>query len=897
MLAVALLAGGGAGRASTDAVRAAKNTAALPTWENLYDWPAGHGYAGWHTGTSSATDYGLASALGGQYGVWLWPKGGQHVYTPGDYAEWTYTAPGTTRLERTSLSFSYRNKLLAHHCIEIGFRTLEGVTTASEVYCQPVHPPESQDLTNVQLEDPSRNPTSKVLYVRIRVDCGGASTCAKTIPGLDPLSTGAYLRVRKVDMTLVDDDKPSVQPSGPLWDIRDHFIDGTQTYEVTLGATDGGSGIASSSLVHMSPYPPSTDTIGTQKAPCDPRHDTLPLDARICPAAFSWHTSVPTLPYPEGPNTFTEGAVDVAGNTAAQSWTIYVDRTSPDSVEASGSLYDLAGQTTDGSDEENLTVTAHDPGADVQEASGIARVWFEEVGVGTVDSSDNPDCTELVCPDTYSADFAVDLSGLSDGEHTFVVWASDLVGHVSKGPTWTVTIASAGDQVAPDETDTPPAVAGTSDAPGGGADGYDAASDPDPACDAYVDVGVSDWCSAGSDASVGPAATRLGPSAAAIANPATSYVGCGLKAVFWSVGYPQILTEQLTQYNVGAACGDYYIAEEPSQDKLQPQCLAGLRTSWPSNMHAAPVFQWSEWAKYVKDGHTWYQAGVAFRNRMDASGCQPGDRWFVNELPTSWHNPAAGSQTNMDVRARIASALRGLFYGGSQVDIQGYTADVVFPQNQTNMDLRYKPGLKVAYGAGDFWRAVGKYVQGFAKEAYNRCSQICVKGKTAAQIADNGVNNYSYHESWLAAAAPSTAAYGPAKSTLRAHHFALLNALWNSPAPVYDTGISVKQMARVIRQEIYSARRIAATQIGARGRIGFAWKESGFNLNAEDTADAARQLAMNLAIALQHAYRSGATAAAACVDNDGTGSVFYGCPPVGQTLGAFNPRWDMFKTW
>jgi hypothetical protein len=132
MLAIALLAGGGAGRASTDAIRATKDAAALPTWENLYDWAGGHGYVGWHTSTSSTSDYGLAPALGGQPGVWLWPKGGQHVYTPGDYAEWTYTAPGTTRLERTSLSFSYRNKLLAHHCIEIGFRTLVAAAARPE---------------------------------------------------------------------------------------------------------------------------------------------------------------------------------------------------------------------------------------------------------------------------------------------------------------------------------------------------------------------------------------------------------------------------------------------------------------------------------------------------------------------------------------------------------------------------------------------------------------------------------------------------------------------------------------------------------------------------------------------------------------------------------------------
>ena len=35
-------------------------TPSLPTWRNLYDWPNGHGYAGWHTASSSQSGaYGM----------------------------------------------------------------------------------------------------------------------------------------------------------------------------------------------------------------------------------------------------------------------------------------------------------------------------------------------------------------------------------------------------------------------------------------------------------------------------------------------------------------------------------------------------------------------------------------------------------------------------------------------------------------------------------------------------------------------------------------------------------------------------------------------------------------------------------------------------------------------
>jgi len=166
-------------------------TPSIPTWRNLYDWPNGHGYVGWHTASSSqAGAYGLQANPGGNYGLWLWPVGGSaYRYSEGQYAEWTYTAPGTTRLSSATLTLSYKNKLLSHHCIDIGFLNASGAIVTQDEHCTPVRPPDSQRLTTISLVDPASNPTSKVLYVRIRVDCGGASTCSKNIPQLDPLST------------------------------------------------------------------------------------------------------------------------------------------------------------------------------------------------------------------------------------------------------------------------------------------------------------------------------------------------------------------------------------------------------------------------------------------------------------------------------------------------------------------------------------------------------------------------------------------------------------------------------------------------------------------------------------------------------------------------------------
>ncbi|HJQ00366.1 MAG TPA: hypothetical protein VJ851_02095 [Jatrophihabitans sp.] len=904
----ALVAGmtGGAESASGSISQGAQ--APLPTWRSFYDWAHGNGYVGWHTASSDPTDYGIRSAYGGQYGLWLWAKGGQHIYTQTDDAEWTYTAPGTTRLLNTTLSFSYRNKLLAHHCIEVGYRTLDGVKTADEDFCQPAHPPDSQDLTNVHLADPNPgSPTAKVLFLRIHVDCGGAATCSKTIPTQDPLTNGNYVRFLSVDSTLVDDDLPVANPSGPLYDLHDHFIDGSQSYGVTLDATDAGSGIASSSFTHASTYPPQTDPTVTQNAPCDPTHNTPVLDARICPPEFSWQTTADTRAFPEGPTTFTENATDVGGNVGSASWTIYIDRTPPDSVVPSGSLWDLAGQTTAGSTE-FVTVDAHDPGADEQKASGIASVWVEEVGVGLIDSSDNPDCTDLSCPDSYSATLPVELGGLNEGDHTFVVKAQDFVGHVTEGPSWTVTIARdpSDNELTDDEPDVDTGPAGPDETPDGGAVGYDPTTDPDPACDAYVDIGISDWCS-------NPTLQAMNSISLATTTQATaSYSGCGLKAVFWSIGKPpQYLAEALGRYNLGPGCADYYFAQTPTgtdEERQLPVCLQGIRSSWPVNFHSAPVFQWTSWATWVRENYPgnqflgWYRAGLTFRDRIDSgNNCRPGDKWFLNEMPSDWH-------TNATERARILDALRGLYQGSSDHPITGFTADPVEPQNQNNDNgalSTYKQRLQTVYAESNFWKTLGKYVDGYAKESYDRCLQVCVPGDSRLTIANQGVIPYTYHQRILAQVAPTTTKYAAVKATMGQDYMPLLNALWNSPLDVYDTGkrqgpngviygLTIRQMAGLIHEQIYAARLAANSSWGSAGRIGFAWHETFGHGN--DLAEAT-QLADNLARALFDAYSPYGGPGFACLDYDGADPYYYGCATASRVNAAFNSTWNIFSRW
>jgi hypothetical protein len=410
---------------------------ALPTWRNLYDWPNGHGYAGWHSASAGQTGaYGIQSALGGQYGLWLWPSGGSaYSYGNGNYAEWTYTAPGTTRLANATIQLSYRNKLLAHHCIDIGFRDNNGAVVAHNEHCKPVTPPDSQRGVTVSLVDPASSPTSKVLYIRIRVDCGGASTCTKNIPQLDPLSTGSYLRATKVDMTLVDDDAPSVNPSGPFFDLNTTYINGRGSYALTVGAADAGSGVQRTWAEHA-----GIGTFADAAGRCDPTHLTPDLDNRICAQSFSSTSTVDTSGFAEGTHTFVAHASDVAGNVGGSApWTIYVDRTPPPAPASIGLWsYDPATGIADfgfsGGDDPRL--------ADGAPGSGVDHFQYRYAVDGGAWSAW-----------TDTDDTGFDVPGAAVGDSVAVeARAVDGVGNVSAAGTATVEITPLVPQPDPDDS-------------------------------------------------------------------------------------------------------------------------------------------------------------------------------------------------------------------------------------------------------------------------------------------------------------------------------------------------------------------------------------------------------------------------------------------------------------
>lgn len=319
LLALALV--GAPARAGTVAV-------SVPTWTSNYEWSAGDGYSGWSRSDFTLDPLGYSTALGlpGQPGYWLW-LAGDREYRPGG-VDIVLTAPGTTRIASAQLNLAYRDKLFAHHCLEIGLRNGSSRRAATRT-CSPPVAPAAESSYDVSLNDPSDRPEAKQIYMRVEMPvCKNPSdnACSKYIPSHDPLLNAPMTRMKQVDLVLVDDDLPTVTASGELSDLADHYIDGSGTYHVSLNAADGGAGVASTDVELV-----NERNFGHATAPCDPAHHTDAYGSAICPASFQPDAfALDTAELSEGRHVVLASATDLAGNRGVGApWQFFIDRSAP----------------------------------------------------------------------------------------------------------------------------------------------------------------------------------------------------------------------------------------------------------------------------------------------------------------------------------------------------------------------------------------------------------------------------------------------------------------------------------------------------------------------------------------------------------------------------------------
>jgi hypothetical protein len=361
--------------ASAQTASAAPGMPGLPTWRNLYDWPAGHGHVGWNEVTTAPdrADYGFARGTVDGPGLWVWPAGQDRSYTPPTVAEWRYQAPGTTRALSVAVELDYAPRLLSNHCVNLVLRDAAGATRATTGFCNTPadHTSDARPTTHVSLSDPDPSaPLAKQVAIGFSVKCDkpNPSDCTRVISNADSLKDGVH--VHRVDMTLVDDDRPVPAPAGEWFANR--YDNGESPRTLTMAASDAGAGVTRVAAEEI-----GVGELDHADAACDPTHHTPALDTRICPPSFSAQTTIDARALAEGRHTYRETARDVAGNDGASPpWAVVVDRTPP-VVTLGGTLFDQRATAFAANESRTLTVAATDGvlgGTDAQQRSGVQSI-------------------------------------------------------------------------------------------------------------------------------------------------------------------------------------------------------------------------------------------------------------------------------------------------------------------------------------------------------------------------------------------------------------------------------------------------------------------------------------------------------------------------------------------
>ena len=322
-------------------------------------------------------------------------------------------------------------------------------------------------------------------------------------------------------------------------------------------------------------------------------------------------------------------------------------------------------------------------------------------------------------------------------------------------------------------------------------------------------------------------------------------------------------------------CASYYVSVPPlAADKTQARGgQASQIRALGASFHALDEISWNGWSEWVAAGNgSWYDAGVAARQRMAAAGFDPGsgDTWAVNELSSAVRSGTGAARQN------ALEFLRGLASDG----VKG----VVFVQGigQATADTTtYKLALQGWLTDDPFWTAAGGYVSDWAQENYGDLRTYAVAGASPDTRRDQEVQ-YLGHELALAnAGAPATAA---ARSFLASTYVAFGNAAWAWPSAYGWTAAPAANMQDFVSGQVYAARFLGAPS--GVDRFGFAWSPNNtLGLSDSDFASQTGALLDRLAAAI---HDSGTSPAAACAP-----------AWCATTLdgAAFTTAWQWFSAW
>jgi Ca2+-binding RTX toxin-like protein len=204
-----------------------------------------------------------------------------------------------------------------------------------------------------------------------------------------------HLMAGGVGVWMDDWQNPSVSVSGAPqgWVKKD-----ATARSLNVSAADGGLGVQSVSMT-------SPTSWGWNQPWCAGTYENRCLESRAGTIAFN------TSGFPEGSAGFTVEAVDPTGKRGSTSGTILVDGSTP--------TVTLKGESTP--TVYKLSVEAKDGFSGVKES----KVYLD----GSLKETKPATCTLSGCPGTMSWTYSQSLTGLSVGQHTLEVIATDQVGY------------------------------------------------------------------------------------------------------------------------------------------------------------------------------------------------------------------------------------------------------------------------------------------------------------------------------------------------------------------------------------------------------------------------------------------------------------------------------------
>jgi hypothetical protein len=197
-------------------------------------------------------------------------------------------------------------------------------------------------------------------------------------------------------------------------------------------------------------------------------------------------------------------------------------------------------------------------------------------------------------------------------------------------------------------------------------------------------------------------------------------------------------------------CAEYFVSVPPlAADRTQPRSgQAALIRALGSNFHALDEISYTGWAAWVAaGGGSWFDAGVAARQRMAAAGFDTGagDTWALNELSSAVRkNTGAARRNALD-----------LLHGLSSDGVKGVVLTTGIGQATPDLTL-YQVNLQDWLQDGAFWTEVAGYTSDWAQQSYGDLRDYATAGAAPMQRRDT-MAQYLGHEQ----AFPSATRRGP----------------------------------------------------------------------------------------------------------------------------------------